>query len=40
MCGGIEFSWDDLASVAYRMTAYYIVPLIAGMSARKWPVPS
>ncbi len=39
MCGDIEFSWNDLASVAYRLTAYSITPLLAGMSVRKWPMP-
>ncbi len=38
MCGDIEFSWNDLASIAYRLTAYSITPLLAGLSVRKWPI--
>jgi hypothetical protein len=35
MCGNIEFSWNDMASVAYRLGVYGITPLLAGMSASK-----
>lgn len=35
MCGDIEFSWNDLASVAYRLVSYSILPLLAGLSTRK-----
>ncbi|KAK4157159.1 heterokaryon incompatibility protein-domain-containing protein [Chaetomidium leptoderma] len=33
MCGDMEFSWNDLASVAYRLAAYGISQSLAGMSA-------
>ena len=36
MCGDGEFPWNDLASVAYRIAAYGIAPIIAGLSTRKW----
>ncbi|KAL2197703.1 heterokaryon incompatibility protein-domain-containing protein [Corynascus similis CBS 632.67] len=32
ICGDVEFSWKDLASVAFRIGAYGIAPSIAGMS--------
>ncbi|KAL2172468.1 hypothetical protein VTG60DRAFT_5222 [Thermothelomyces hinnuleus] len=32
ICGDVEFSWNDLASVAYRIAAYGIPPLLAGLS--------
>jgi hypothetical protein len=35
ICGEVEFSWSDLASVAYRMACYGITPLLAGMSSSK-----
>ncbi|AEO56518.1 hypothetical protein MYCTH_2058464, partial [Thermothelomyces thermophilus ATCC 42464] len=32
ICGHVEFSWNDLASVACRIAAYGIPPLLAGLS--------
>ncbi|KAK3297376.1 heterokaryon incompatibility protein-domain-containing protein [Chaetomium fimeti] len=32
ICGHFEFSWNDLAAVAYRLASYGITPLLAGMS--------
>jgi hypothetical protein len=34
ICGDVEFAWDDLARVAYRLTAYALT-LITGISAGK-----
>ncbi|KAL2017902.1 hypothetical protein VTK56DRAFT_1558 [Thermocarpiscus australiensis] len=39
ICGGIEFPWEDLASVAYRIGSYMITPVIAGLSIINWRAP-
>ncbi|KAL2163029.1 hypothetical protein VTH06DRAFT_6865 [Thermothelomyces fergusii] len=39
ICGDVEFSWNDLASVAYRIAAYGITPLLAGLSTIHNPHP-
>jgi hypothetical protein len=35
VCGDVEFVWNDLATVAYRMACYPITPLLVGMSSSK-----
>ncbi|KAH6641060.1 heterokaryon incompatibility protein-domain-containing protein [Chaetomium tenue] len=39
ICGEIEFSWNQLASVAYRLASYGITPLLAGLSIINYRAP-
>ena len=39
VCGNVEFSWRDLASVAFRMGAYGMIGPLAGLSAGAYPSP-
>ncbi|KAK3385781.1 heterokaryon incompatibility protein-domain-containing protein [Podospora didyma] len=39
ICGDVELMWNDLASVAYRLAAYSIVPLISGLSVINYYAP-
>ncbi|KAL1842768.1 hypothetical protein VTJ49DRAFT_4253 [Mycothermus thermophilus] len=40
ICGDIEFSWDDLASVAYRLGSYSLLCIMCGLSTIHAPGPS
>lgn len=36
ICGDIELSWSDLASLAYRLCAYGVTWSICGLSVGKY----
>ncbi|KAK4099596.1 HET-domain-containing protein [Parathielavia hyrcaniae] len=39
ICGDVEFPWNELASVAYRMACYGITTLLAGLSTINYHAP-